>query len=426
MKAVVVPRFPQMCDVRQRFDAPRVDDIAATVQKQMQSLNLAEHIQPGQSVAVTAGSRGIANIPKILREVVQCLKSLGAEPFIVPAMGSHGGGTVNGQLEVLKGLGITEDSVNAPLRATMETVIVAETDKGLPVHFDRFAHEADHVLIVGRVKPHTRFVGPIESGLHKMMLIGLGKHEGAKVYHQAILSASFPEIIKAVATKVLQECSVIGGLAILENAVDETALIEGVRPQDFGAREPELLKQAVSWLPTLPVDSTDLLIIDRIGKNISGAGMDANIVGRKFNDHIASSDDVANCHRIMIRSLTEETHGNGTGIGMAEFTTQRCVDQLDMVKTRVNCITAIHPEAAMIPITFPTDAEAVEAALQTIGMTPPEDARIIQITDTLHLTRTRVSAALFPLVEQSDTLEFIGEPYDFPVNNDGLLSDVPH
>ncbi|MCP4505126.1 MAG: DUF2088 domain-containing protein, partial [Fuerstiella sp.] len=196
--------------------------IAAIVQQQMQRLNLAEHIRAGQSVAVTAGSRGIANIPLILRETVQHLKSLGAEPFIVPAMGSHGGGTVEGQLEVLHGLGITEDSVGVPIHASMETVIVAETDRGTPVHFDRFAHEADHVLIVGRVKPHTRFVGPIESGLHKMMLIGLGKHEGAKIYHQAILSASFPEIIQAVATKVLQECSVIGGLAILENPVDET------------------------------------------------------------------------------------------------------------------------------------------------------------------------------------------------------------
>ncbi|MEO1983568.1 MAG: lactate racemase domain-containing protein [Fuerstiella sp.] len=426
MKAVVVPRFPQMCDVHQRFDSPKVADIATTVHEQMVRLNLTERIHAGQSVAVTAGSRGIANIALILRETLRHLKSIGAEPFVVPAMGSHGGGTVEGQLEVLRGLGVTEDSVDAPVRATMETVIVAETDSGIPVHFDRFAHEADHVLIVGRVKPHTRFVGPIESGLHKMMLIGLGKHEGAKIYHQAILSASFPEIIQAVATTVLQKCSVIGGLAILENAIDETALIEGVLPQDFGTREPELLKQAVKWLPTLPFDQTDLLIIDRIGKNISGAGMDANIVGRKFNDHIAGDGDVADCHRIMIRSLTKETHGNGTGIGMAEFTTERCVEQLDMVKTRVNCITAIHPEAAMIPITFPTDAEAVEAALQTIGMTQPEDARIIQITDTLHLTRTRVSAAFFPLVQQSDTLEFIGEPYDFPVDKAGLLSDVPH
>ncbi|MEO2019896.1 MAG: lactate racemase domain-containing protein [Fuerstiella sp.] len=426
MKAAVVPRFPRMCAVHQQFDSPQVADIAATVHEQMVRLNLTERIQAGQSVAVTAGSRGIANLPVILRETLRYLKSMGAEPFVVPAMGSHGGGTVEGQLEVLRGLGVTEDSVEAPIRATMETVIVAETDNGIPVHFDRFAHEADHVLIVGRVKPHTRFVGPIESGLHKMMLIGLGKHEGAKIYHQAILSSSFPEIIQAVATTVLQECSVIGGLAILENAVDETALIEGVLPQDFGTREPELLKQAVKWLPTLPFDQTDLLIIDRIGKNISGAGMDANIVGRKFNDHIAGDGDVANCHRILIRSLTDETHGNGTGIGMAEFTTERCVEQLDMVKTRVNCITAIHPEAAMIPITFPTDAEAVEAALQTIGMIPPEKSRIIQITDTLHLTCTRVSEAFFSLVEQSDTLKFIGDPFDFPVDEAGLLSDVPH
>ncbi|MGB4736670.1 MAG: [Fe-S]-binding protein, partial [Fuerstiella sp.] len=352
------------------------------------------------------------------------LKSIGAQPFVVPAMGSHGGGNVAGQIDVLTQLGVTEESVGVPIRATMDTVIVAETDLGIPVHFDRFAHEADHVLVVNRVKPHTRFVGPIESGLHKMLLIGLGKRAGAEIYHQGILSHSFSQMIDSIAEKVLRTCHVIGGLAILENANDETALIEAVAPEDFAVREPELLKLACKWLPTLPVADLDLLIVDQIGKNISGAGMDANVVGRKYNDHAATSNDIAKCLRIFVRSLTPETHGNATGIGMSEFTTQRCVDQIDHVMTRVNCVTANHPEAAMIPITLPTDKEAVECALRTIGMVEPRHSRVVQISDTLHLSRTRVSEALFSIVDQSDNLELVGAPYDFPFAADGSLADV--
>lgn len=414
-----------MCDVRKHFDTTTVTDIAETVHKQLAQLQLQNVIAKGQTVAIPAGSRGIANIASILKECVCYLKSIGAVPFIVPAMGSHGGGDVPGQLQMLRGLGITEDSIGAPIKSSMDTVVVAETDFGIPVHFDRMAHEADHVLVVGRIKPHTRFVGPIESGLHKMLLIGLGNRTGAEVYHQGILSHSFTQIIDSVAEEVLKKCSVLGGLAILENAIDKTAMIESVAPGDFATREPELLKLASQWLPTLPVPDVHVLIVDRIGKDISGVGMDANVVGRKYNDHASTDDDIARCLRIMVRSLTPETHGNATGIGNAEFTTQRCVDQIDHTKTRINCVTANHPEVAMIPITMPTDAEAAEIALQTIGRVEPKDARLVQISDTLHLTRTRVSEACFPMVEQSSDLEFIGSPYPFPIDANGNLSDVP-
>lgn len=419
-------RFPRMCDVIQRFETPRVTDIPATIRAQLESLQLQQRIRPGQSVAIPAGSRGIANIALILREIAAYFQSIGAVPYLVPAMGSHGGGTVHGQVKMLASLGVTEEFVGVPIRATMETVIVAQTSNGLPVHFDKYASQADHVFVVGRVKPHTRFVGPVESGLHKMMLIGLGKHEGAKIYHRGILTMSFPEIIDAVAEQVLQVCRVCGGLAILENAEDETALLEAVRPENFKTREPELLLLANQWLPRLPFNDVDLLIVDQIGKNISGVGMDANVVGRKFNDHAATDQDLAKCRRIFVRSLTKETHGNATGIGMAEFTTQRCVDQIDHEITRINCITGNHPEAAMIPVTLPNDALAVETALQTIGMTEPEDAKIIQISDTLHLTRVRVSEAYFDAVRRSDTLSFDGEPFDFPVGDDGWMCDVGH
>ena len=417
-------RFPKMCDLIQTFDTPRVADITATVREQMQSLQLEKTTRPGQTVAIPAGSRGIANIGLILREIAAYFSSMGTLPFIVPAMGSHGGGTVEGQVRMLSSLGITEHSVGVPIRATMETVIVAQTSNGLPVHFDKYASEADHVFVVGRVKPHTRFVGPVESGLHKMMLIGFGKHEGAKVYHRGILTTSFPEIVAAVAERVLQVCRVCGGMAILENAEDETAMIEAVRPEDFSRREPELLILANRWLPRLPFDDVDLLIIDRIGKNISGVGMDANVVGRKFSDHTATSQDQTRCRRIFVRSLTKETYGNATGIGMAEFTTQRCVDQIDPESTRINCITGMHPEAAMIPITLPTDAAAVDSALQTIGMIEPENARVIQISDTLHLTRVRVSEAYFSDVSKSKHLRLDGDPYDFPLDAAGWLQDV--
>jgi hypothetical protein len=417
-------RFPRMVTVKQEFDAPGISDIAASVADQMQHLDIAGRVRPGESIAITAGSRGIANIGPVIAAAVASIRSAGADPFVVPAMGSHGGGTAEGQVEVLASLGITEESAGAPIRASMDTVVVTHTKSGVPVHFDRIASEADHVLIVNRVKPHTRFVGPIESGLHKMMLIGLGKHEGASVYHRAILDHSFPEILADVGQAVLEKCRIIGGLALVENGKDETALIEAVRPEDFATREPELLKQANEWLPSLPVKECDLLIVDRIGKDISGAGMDTNVVGRKYFDHMATPEDRVSCRRILVRSLTEKTKGNACGIGIAEFTTQRCVDQVDSGKTAINCITALHPEGAMIPITLSTDREAVEAALKTIGLVEPQDARVVQIADTLHLDTVRISEACIPEVRETPGRAVNGELYDFPFDASGTLASL--
>jgi len=417
-------QFPRMATVKQEFDTPGISDIASAVTDQMQHLQIDKQIQPGETVAITAGSRGIANIGAVLAAAAASIRSAGGEPFVVPAMGSHGGGTSEGQLEVLASLGITEESVGAPIRASMDTVVVTHTKSGVPVHFDRIASEADHVLIVNRIKPHTRFVGPIESGLHKMMLIGLGKHEGASVYHQAILDHSFPEILADVAVAVLEKCGIIGGLALVENGKDETALIEAVRSEEFAAREPELLKQANEWLPSLPVKECDLLIVDRIGKDISGAGMDTNVVGRKYFDHMATSEDRVSCRRILVRSLTEKTKGNACGIGIAEFTTQHCAQQVDPVKTAINCITALHPEGAMIPITLSTDEEAVEAALRTIGLVEPQNARVVQIADTLHLDTVRVSEACVPEVCSMSGRTIDGDLYDFPLDASGTLASL--
>jgi len=416
--------FPRMIRVRQKFDACRVEDVSSEVQSQLAALKLGETIRAGQTVAITAGSRGIANIGKITRAVVDHVKSLGAIPFVVPAMGSHGGGTAEGQAGILAGYGITSEAMGCEIRASMETVIVDHTPQGIPVHFDKHASLADHVLIAGRVKPHTGFVGDIESGLHKMMLIGLGKHAGAKIYHRAIADYSFMEIITAVGASVIHKCRVAGGIAIVENAYDETALIEAVPPAQFFEREKALLKLAIQWLPRLPFASADLLIVDRIGKNMSGTGMDTNVIGRKYNDHAATEKDVARCRRIFVRGLTEETHGNATGIGMAEFTNQRTVDSIDKKITAINCLTGLHPTAAMTPIAFESDREVVTAALQTVGLVEPPQSRVIQIANTLQLAECLVSEAYLSELAQREDLTALTEPIDMAFDDQGNLSDV--
>lgn len=418
--------FPLMYRVRQKFTGPSVDDVERATRETLAGLKLEESepgLRPGQTVAITVGSRGIAHIARITRAIVAHVRELGGIPFIVPAMGSHGGATAAGQVALLAGLGVTPESVGAELRSSMETVIVATTPQGIPVHFDAQALQADHVIIAGRIKPHTMFTGEIESGLHKMMLIGLGKQVGAQIYHRAITNYSFETMIHAVAAEVLTKCRILAGVAILENADDETALIEAVRPQDFASREKELLKLAQAWLPRLPVREIDLLIVDRIGKNISGSGMDTNVIGRKYNDHTAFPGDQASCRRILVRSLTPESNGNALGIGIAEFTTQRAVDQINAEYTRVNCITAGHPTAGMIPLVYPHDQAAITDALLTIGLTEPSAARVMQIADTLHLAEVMISSACLPDAEQAGC-EILYGPAPMQFDESGILRDV--
>ena len=416
--------FPRMLRLSQKFEGPELGDVEDETCSQLAALQLGNKIRPGESVAITAGSRGIANLASIIKAATRQLKEIGAEPFVVPAMGSHGGGTAEGQQEILHSYGVTEEYTGAPIRSSMETVVVDTTPQGIPVHFDRHAYEADHVIVCGRVKPHTGFVGPIESGLHKMMLIGLGKHRGAKIYHRAIKDFSFLEIILAVADVILAKCRVAAGLAIVENAYDETALIEAVAPDRFFEREKELLKLAQQWMPRLPFPEVDLLVIDQIGKNISGSGMDTNVVGRKFNDHGATEDDTVNCKRIFIRGLTPETHGNACGIGMAEVTNQRTVDQANLVATRINALTGGHPSAAAVPIAFDTDREAMLAILETVGLVDPADSGIIQIANTLKLGEVLVSEKYTPEVRERSDLEVLSGPDAMAFDAHGNLASV--
>ena len=416
--------FPKMLRLRQSFPAPRVDDIPAEVSRQLSSLNLREKVRPGQTVAITAGSRGVANIAIIIKAIADHCRTLGLVPFIVPAMGSHGGGTAAGQREIIEGYGITEAYTGCEIRASMETVIVDQTPQGIPVHFDKHAFGADHVIVCGRIKPHTGFVGEVESGLHKMMLIGLGKHEGAKIYHRAIMDFSWIEIVRAVAESVIRKCRVLCGVGVVENAFDETGLIAAVRPEEMFEREKNLLVKAIQWLPRLPFRKVHLLIIDEIGKNISGTGMDTNVIGRKYNDHKATDRDDTSVKSIYVRGLTEATHGNATGLGMAEFTNTRTVNNVDRRITAINCITGGHASAAALPIAFDTDREALDNALSTIGLTPPERAKVIHVPNTLHLREVLVSEAYLPEIEGQSHLEILSPPTDMSFDADGNLTPI--
>ena len=413
--------FPKLFRVRQSFDAAKVDDVPAAVGSQLAGLKLHEQIRPGQSVAVTCGSRGVANIRAIIQAAVRYFQSIGAAPFVVPAMGSHGGGTAEGQREVLASYGVTEEALGCPIRASMETVVVCQTKEGFPVHFDKHAFGADHVLVVNRVKPHTGFAGEIESGLMKMMLIGLGKHEGAKIYHRAIVDLSFEQIVRSVASEVLERCRVVAGLAVVENGYDQTAVVEAVPRDRIYARERELLTLAKKLLARLPFDDVDVLLIDEIGKNISGTGMDTNVIGRKFSDHRWTGEETPRVKRIIVRGLTEESHGNGTGIGLAEFCLARAARQTDPKKTSINCITGSHPTAAMTPIHYETDAECAAAALSTIGLVPPERAKVVWIRNTLALAEFECSVAYLDEARQKPQVSLASDPHEWPLDADGNL-----
>ena len=416
--------YPNIFRLRQLFDAPEVSNVAGEVENQLSRLQLAEKIQPGQTVAISAGSRGIANIHIIIKAVADHLRSLGAEPFIVPAMGSHGGGTAEGQQGIIEGYGITEEFCQCPIKASMETVIVCDAKEGFPVHFDKHAYGADHVVVVGRVKPHTNFNGDIESGLMKMMLIGLGKHAGAKIYHRAISDYSFGQIVRSVALEVLAKCRIVAGLAIVENSYDETAQLEAIAPGDFEDREKQLLILAKQWMPKLPFDQADILVLDEIGKDISGSGMDTNVVGRKYHDHQAAEGETPRIRNIIVRGLTPATHGNASGIGMAELCRTQLVEEMDARITRINCITGGHSTGAMVPLDYETDQEILDVALVSIGLTQPPEARFLWARNTLDIAEIECSDAYLQEARERDDLEVLSEPRPMPLGEDGNLPQI--
>ncbi len=396
---------PRMVRLRQTFPRPRVTDIPRAVADALDRAR--PPVGRGDAVALGVGSRGVANLDVIVAATVRYLQDRGARPFIFPAMGSHGGGTPEGQQAVLARYGVTEAAMGCPVRATMDVVQVGEA-LGLPVWLDRHAAEADWIGLVNRVKPHTDFKGTIESGLFKMMTIGFGKHRGAIQYHRANIHHGYETVITAVGREMLARARIAFGLATVENGYDETALIEAFGAADLEAGERRLLAQAREWMARLPFSRLDVLIVEEMGKNISGAGMDSNVIGRPTNPHEPFPAD-PRILWIVVLDLTEQSHGNATGIGNADFTTRRLVEKIDMKATLVNCITACAPNGARIPATYDTDREAIETALDCIGLTPPERARAIRIKNTLVLGEIEVSEALLDEVRARPDLTPLGD-----------------
>jgi len=396
--------LPKMIRVRQSFAGPRLTDIPRTVAERLEGAGLP--VKRGETVAVGAGSRGIASIDVIVGATVRWLRDRGARPFVFPAMGSHGGGTPEGQLSVLEHYGITEATMGCPVRATMDVVQVGEA-LGLPVWLDRHAADADWIGLVNRVKPHTDFKGSIESGLFKMMTIGLGKYKGAIQYHRANVQHGYETVITSVGREMLARARIGFGLGIVENGYDETALVEAFSAQDLEAGERRLLKSAREWMARLPFSPIDV-VVEQMGKNISGSGMDTNVIGRPTNPHEPFPSD-PKILWIVALDITEESYGNAIGIGNADFTTRRLVDRIDMKPTLINAITACSPGMAKVPATYETDREAIETALSCIGLTPPERARVVRIKNTLLLGEIEVSEAYAAEVDKRRDLTVLGE-----------------
>jgi hypothetical protein len=394
-----------MLRVRQTFPRARLGDIPAGVRSALSAARLP--VKRGDTVAVGAGSRGIANIDVIVKAVVDWLKELGARPFVFPAMGSHGGATVEGQRGVLAHYGITEATMGCEIRATMDVVQAGEA-LGLPVWLDTIASEADWIGLVNRVKPHTDFKGSIESGLFKMMTIGLGKYKGATQYHRANVNHGYETVITAVGREMLTKARIGFGLGIVENGYDETAKVEAFNAADLEAGERRLLKDAREWMARLPFSPIDVLVVEEIGKNISGAGMDTNVIGRPSNPHEPFPAD-PKILWIVALDMTEESGGNATGIGNADFTTRRLAEKIDWKPTAINCLTACAPNGAKLPLVFDSDREAVENALNCIGLTKPEQARVIRIKNTLVLGEIECSEVFQPEIAKRPDLVVVGE-----------------
>ena len=415
--------LPKVFRARQRFPSGQVTDIPGTVARQLARLR--PRLTPGATVAVGAGSRGISHIAEIIRAVCDTLRSFGAAPFIIPAMGSHGGGTAANQLHLLAEYGITEAAMGVPLKSSMEVVELGRAPSGARVFLDRHAAQADFILPVNRVKPHTDFKGDTESGLVKMSAVGLGKLAGAEEYHRQAFHLGYPRVFQEVARTILDTGKLLGGLAILENALHETAKIEAVAPANFIADDQRLLREAKALMPRIPCEHIDLLIVDEIGKNISGAGLDTNIIGRSCNGYIVgvpTHDNTPRVTRLLVCDLTPESNGNGVGIGMADFTTKRFMDKLDLDVTIINALTALTPFNAKLPICFSNDREAIEKGLKSAAVEDLSRGRVARLRNTLSLGEVEFSAAYLPEVEAQENLTIISEPGEMLFDERGNLA----
>ncbi len=416
--------FPRMVEARQKIPSTHLDDFKAEIRSELRRVGLSGKVREGRTVAITAGSRGIAYYPEILATVVDEVKKVGGRPFLTCTMGSHGGGTPEGQTEVLASLGITEQTVGAPILSCLEVDEIGRLENGAPVYVDRNALKADSVIVVGRVKPHTDFKDKIESGLMKMMVIGLGKQKGAQMIH-SFQAEGYHRLIPEAARLIMARVPIVLGLAIVENAYHEIAVVKAIEPADIEQEEMKLLEKAKQLIARIPFEEIDVLIVEEMGKNISGTGMDTNVTGRFWIP--GESDPLASkVKRIVVLDLSEETHGNAIGIGLADLTTERAASKIDYQATYLNALTAGWPEVGKIPLCLPNDRDAISIALQTIGPIDPREAKVVRIRNTLQLDRIWISESLMRMVKSDprlqERLELVGEPREMQFDVLGTLA----
>src|SRR5918997_1416620 len=413
-------QFPKVVKVRRDFPRPRIADVGEALREQCQRSEIKSRIEPGAEVAITAGSRGISAIDNVLRSLVQILKDAGARPFVIPAMGSHGGATAEGQVEILSSLGVTEESVGAEIRSSMEVFELGETESGVPVYMDRKASEADGIVIVGRVKQHTDFRSDIESGLLKMSSIGLGKHAEALALHAHGVKGIRDYMVEA-GSKVFSSGKVLFGVAIVENAYEETAMLEAIPPERVVERERELLKESAKLMPGLPVSEIDVLFGYELGKNFSGTGMDTNVIGR-FRILGVEEPESPNVKYLIVSDVSEASHGNALGVGLADFTTQRLFEKIDYEAMNQNVLTSTFPERAKIPMVLASDREALEAAIRCNWGVDPEDTRFVRIPNTLHLRYAYLSENLVEEALANGNVEVVEEAAEMEFDEDGYFT----
>lgn len=409
--------LPRMVRIRQTFEAPELDDPIAELHKELEKPGTIDALRPGSEVAVAVGSRGIANIDKLTRALIDRIKQAGAKPFIVPCMGSHGGATAEGQKEVLRHLGISEETMGVPVRSSMEVVKLGELPNGLPIYCDRIASEADAIVVINRVKPHTAFRGRFESGIMKMIAIGLGKQKGAEACHQLGFKY-MAENVPAMARIMIAKLPIVFGVALVENAYDRTCIVEALPVAQIEDREPYLLERAKALMPKLPFAQIDVLVIDYIGKNISGDGMDPNITGRYPTPYAHGGPDVS---KMVVLALTKESKGNANGVGTADFTTRRLTEAADWPGTYMNGLTSTVCAPTKMATTLDNDKLAIQAAIKTCNILDYTQCRLVRIRDTLHLGELEISENLVPEVKGQRGIEVVSEPYDWQFNAEGNL-----
>lgn len=416
--------FPKMVRVRQTFPTPRVHDIRGTIAARIEALDLSRQVLPGQTVAVALSSRGIANYAEIVAGFVAALKKLGLKPFLFPAMGSHGGASAEGQQQVLEHYGLTPERVGAPIRSSLEVIEIGKTEDGLPVYLDKIAAGADHIVLVNRIKKHTDFTGKVESGLMKLMAIGVGKQAGAFMYHRAMISYGYEHVILTVGRTVLDKAKILCGLGIVENAALQTAALEVFPAAGIEAGEMEILKLAKSLAPALPCDEADILFIQEMGKEISGSGIDTKVVGRISLPLITPDPERPDIKIIVVSDLTEPSAGNAVGVGLADLITRRLRDKIDRQATDINTITGVCPIHGKIPVSLPNDREALARAVECAGLISVDKLKIVRIRNTARLEEVEMSAAYLPELGGRDGIEVQGPPRPLEFDAEGYLHPI--